>query len=101
MNVDLVLAENLGHALELLAPGDPDVRPVSGATDAMRRLHAGRLRAKQLVSIFDLPELRGLKREKDGLRVGAATPLTTLLESPDVQAHFPGAIESLKQFASP
>jgi len=99
--IDIELASNLEHALELLAGADPLVRPVAGATDVVLRLHVGKLSARQLVSIADLPELSYIRAEPEGFRFGAGTPLSDLLAHPAFCAEYPAAAESLRQFASP
>lgn len=101
MAIEIEIAENLAHALELLAPGDPAVRPVAGATDMVLRLHAGRVKADRLVSIADLPELSGVRPGPDGIRFGAGTYLTDLMNHREFAAEFPGAVASARQFASP
>ncbi len=101
MSVEIEVAQSLSHALELLSPADPLIRPVAGATDVILRLHAGRLAARQLVSIADLPELTFIASEPDALRVGAGTPITDLLAHPEVQAELPAAVQSGREFASP
>ena len=73
MPVDLHIAESLAHALELLSAGDPDVRPVAGATDVVLRLHGGKLKARALVSIADLPELTYIRSEEEHVCFGAGT----------------------------
>jgi carbon-monoxide dehydrogenase medium subunit len=101
MGVEIDVAENLGHALELLGAADPNVRPVAGATDVVLRLHAKRLKATKLVSIAGLSELEYVRPEANAIRFGAGTTLTALLEHPEFCREFPCAAESLRQFASP
>src|SRR4051812_43410870 len=101
MAVEIDVAENLAHALDLLAAGDPMVRPVAGATDVVLRLHAGRLKANRLISIADLPELSWVRAEPTAIRFGAGTWLTDLMRHPEFAAEFPCAVESARQFASP
>jgi CO/xanthine dehydrogenase FAD-binding subunit len=99
--VEIDLATHVEHALELLAPADPLVRPVAGATDVVLRLHVGKLKAQRLISIADLPELSYVKAEPEGFRFGAGTPLSDLLAHGAFRAEFPSAAEALRQFASP
>ena len=101
MSVEIEVADSLAHALELLAPGDPGVRPVAGATDVVLRLHAGRLKAHRLVSIADLPELSFIQAGPQGVRVGAGAYLTDLMEHQGFAAEYPGAVEAARLFASP
>jgi carbon-monoxide dehydrogenase medium subunit len=101
MSIDLDLAEDLSHALELLSGADPEVRPVAGATDMVLRLHGGRLKARRLVSIAELPELTFVRPEADAIRVGAGTFLTDVMRHPEVIRDLPCAVTSAQQFASP
>src|SRR5512132_1950888 len=101
MPVEIEVAESLAHALELLAPGDPEVRPVAGATDVVLRLEAGKLKARRLVSIADLPELSEVKDEDGAVRIGAGAILSDLMAHPALAAEFPAALEAARQFASP
>src|SRR5437016_3067967 len=79
MSIEIEVAESLGHALEVLASGDPQTRAVAGATDVLLRHRLGRFPAAKLVSIADLPELSYVRHEPEGFRFGAATPLAQLL----------------------
>jgi carbon-monoxide dehydrogenase medium subunit len=101
VSIDLDIADNVQHALELLAPADPGIRPVAGATDVVLRLHVGKLRAHRLVSIADLPELSFIRAEPEGFRFGAGTLLADLLDDAAFCREYPCAAEGLKQFASP
>jgi CO/xanthine dehydrogenase FAD-binding subunit len=99
--IEIDLATSVEHALELLAPADPLVRPVAGATDVVLRLHVGKLKAQRLISIADLPELSYIKAEPEGFRFGAGTPLSDLLANAAFRSEYPSATEALRQFASP
>jgi carbon-monoxide dehydrogenase medium subunit len=101
MSVEIEVAESLPHALELLSPADPLIRPVAGATDLILRLHGGRLTARRLVSIADLPELSFITAEPDALCVGAGTAISDLLSHAEVRAELPAAVQSAREFASP
>lgn len=100
-DLDIELAQSLDHALELISAGDPQTRLVAGATDVVMRLHVGKLQAKRLVSIADLPELSYVRAEPEGYHLGAGTPLSDLLAHPKFCAEFPSAVEALRLFASP
>src|SRR5260370_23137741 len=101
MSVEIEVAESLPHALELLAVADPEVRPVAGATDVIVRLTAGRLKARRLVSIADLPELSYVRPEAGLIRFGAGTLLSELMAHPEFVAEFPCAVRAAREFASP
>jgi xanthine dehydrogenase YagS FAD-binding subunit len=54
-----------------------------------------------LVDITTIPELRGIKSGGSGITIGAATTLTDIIESADVQKTFPLLSEAAKSVASP
>ncbi|HZN95944.1 MAG TPA: xanthine dehydrogenase family protein subunit M [Myxococcales bacterium] len=101
MGVEIDLAESLDHALDLLGAADPEVRPVAGATDMVLRLHAGRVKARRLVSIAEVPELSFIQSDRKEVRFGAGTLLSDLLANEEFCAEYGCAAESLRQFASP
>lgn len=54
-----------------------------------------------LVDVTTISELHGIERVSDGLRIGAATTLTDVETSSDVQDGWPVLAESVKTIASP
>lgn len=101
MPVEIDIAQGLDHALELLGPGDPEIRPVAGATDVILRLHAGRLKARRLISIADLPDLSYVRPESERICLGAGTLISDLMVDHEFAAEFPSAVRSAREFASP
>src|SRR5260370_16890953 len=75
---DLIAARNLEHALGLL--GDA-WKPFAGGTDLMVLFEAGKLQHKKFVSIWGLPELKGIEVTADTVTLGALTTYT------EVQPH--------------
>lgn len=75
---------------ELVAPGsleevvamlgnEPGVwLPIAGGTDVMVLYGAGTLRTRKLVSIWNLPELRGIEESPDEIAIGSASTYTDL-----------------------
>ena len=82
MAIDIVRAENLEHALELLARDGAQARPLAGGTDLMLRLRAGRLAARTLVSIADLSDLAYVREQADRVELGALTRVADLITHP-------------------
>ncbi len=74
---------------------------MAGATDVLLRLEAGRLKAKRLVSIAELPELCGIRSSATSLHLGAGAYLTDLMADPGFRTELPSAFEAARQFASP
>jgi CO/xanthine dehydrogenase FAD-binding subunit len=86
---ELVAPANLQAAVSLLA-GDPGRwLPIAGGTDLMVQYAAGTLRARKLVSIWNLPDLRRVEILPGEIRIGAGCTYTDLREHPVVRDEFP------------
>ena len=79
---------SLQAVLSLLAAEPGGWLPIAGGTDVMVQYAAGKLAARRLVSIWNLPELRGIEVLPDEVRVGAGCTYTDLREHELVQREF-------------
>jgi OHCU decarboxylase len=78
------------HAVVSLLAREPDVWvPIAGATDVMVQYAAGKLPARKLVSIWNLPELRRIEVTARELRIGAGCTYTDLRRHEVVGSEFP------------
>jgi OHCU decarboxylase len=84
---DLVAPANLQAAVSLLASGPDRWLPIAGGTDLM--FAAGTLRARKLVSISRLPELRRIEMFAEEIQIGAGCTYTDLRKHESVQREFP------------
>ncbi len=74
----LVVPATLQAALSLLAADPGGWLPIAGGTDVMVQYAAGKLPARKLVSIWNLPELRRIEVSPDEIRIGAGCTYTDL-----------------------
>jgi OHCU decarboxylase len=78
------------HAVVSLLAREPDVwLPISGGTDLMVQYAAGKLPARKLVSIWNLPELRRIDVTAGEIRIGAGCTFSDLLRHEVVGREFP------------
>src|SRR6266403_1494621 len=63
--------------------------PIAGGTDVMVQYAAGKLPARKLVSIWNLPELRRMEVLPDEIRIGAGCTYTELREHNVIAREFP------------
>src|SRR6202171_4541454 len=63
--------------------------PIAGGTDVMVQYAAGKLPARRLVSIWNLPELRRIEVTADEIRIGAGCTYTDLRERESGGSEFP------------
>jgi OHCU decarboxylase len=63
--------------------------PIAGGTDVMVQYAAGKLPARKLVSIWNLPELRRIEVAADEIRIGAGCTYSDLRRHDIVEREFP------------
>ena len=86
---ELVSPGSLGGVLALMAEEPGAWTPMAGGTELMVQFGAGRLRARQLVNIFGLPELGGITVDEGTIRIGAGVTYTELRRDAVIQAELP------------
>ncbi len=91
---ELALPDTLAACLQALADG-PDVKLVAGGTDLLPQMKNGVVKARRVVDLSQLPELKLIERLSDGgLRVGAAVSARTLELAQPVRDGFTALAES-------
>ena len=81
------VATSVDDALDRMADGE--WRPLAGGTDVMVVLAAGGLPPGRYVSIWGLPELRGIDVRDDEVAIGSLTTYTDVAEHPLLQGELP------------
>jgi OHCU decarboxylase len=77
------------RAIVSLMASEPGVwLPIAGGTDVMVQYAAGKLPARKLVSIWNLPELRGMEVTAEEIRIGAGCTYTDLRNHEIVEREF-------------
>src|SRR5260221_3601943 len=85
---ELIAPGTLQAVVALLADKPGQWLPIAGGTDVMVQYAAGKLPARKLVSIWNLPELRCIEVLPDEIRIGAGCTYTELREHESVQREF-------------
>jgi CO/xanthine dehydrogenase FAD-binding subunit len=86
---DLVAPGNLDAALRLMAEEPGVWRPIAGGTDLMVLFEAGKLPHRKLVSLWRIPELRGIAAGETHVTLGALATYTEIQQSGIMQSEFP------------
>ena len=89
--------KDLSEALRYLGEGG---KPLAGGTDLLVAVRKGTESPNLLVYVGELPELRVVREEKEGLEVGAALTHAELLTHPATE-HFPILRAVLRTIGSP
>src|SRR2546428_8755216 len=80
---------DLGAALDILARQPGAWKPFAGGTDLMVLLESDKLPQRRFVSVWGLPELRGIEETPDSLTLGALTTYTEIRRHPVLAREFP------------
>src|SRR5213596_2959099 len=88
--VKYIRPKSLADAVQIYRT-TPGCRPLAGGTDLMVMLHARTLRPepRAVLDLWSLAELKGVRRARDMLEIGAAESYTGIIASRDVQQHLP------------
>src|SRR5262249_49743756 len=86
---ELEAPKNLNSALEYLAREPGRWKPFAGGTDLMVLLEAGKLPHRRFVSIWNLPELRGIAVDANHVTLGALTTYTEVRRHEVLAQEFP------------
>jgi CO/xanthine dehydrogenase FAD-binding subunit len=85
---ELVAPGTLPAVLSLLAEEPGAWLPIAGGTDVMVQYSAGMLRARKLISIWNLPELRSIGVFDDEVQIGAGSTYSDLQKHELIQREF-------------
>jgi CO/xanthine dehydrogenase FAD-binding subunit len=85
----LISPGNLQAVLSLLAGEPAQWLPIAGGTDVMVLYSAGKLPNRNLINIWNIPELRQIEVFPDRIRIGAACTYSALRSDAIVSREFP------------
>ncbi len=96
-----VRPKSLQEAARLMADLGDDAMIVAGGTDLYPKMKRGQFTPKHLVSVHSLPEIKGIRVDKDGMWIGAGETLTAVARHPQVNELFPGLAQAAGSVSSP
>lgn len=80
-------AESVNHAIRLLTE-HPEALVIAGGSDILIKMREGKLAGKELVSIYGLDELRGVKEEENGtIRILPLTSFSHITKNKIIQKY--------------
>lgn len=98
---EYILPENIAEASRFLYQNPVEARVFMGGTDILVRLRNGDLIIKYLVDVKKLEGMNDITFDPDaGLRMGSAVNMNRIIESEDIQRHYPLLVEASKSVAS-
>ncbi len=88
------------QAIAALAAAGAAARVLSGGTDLLVQLRAGRLAPGLIIDLKRIPEAIGVRREGGGFVIGASTPGVMLGEHLALREAWPGVVEAAQLIGS-
>jgi CO/xanthine dehydrogenase FAD-binding subunit len=85
----LIAPPTLQAALELLAASPGQWTPIAGGTEIMVAHAAGKLTAPHLLSLWNLSELRFIRKDADNITIGAGTTFAEIRRSSAIASELP------------
>lgn len=94
-------AKTVADAVNALTQ-DPDSQVISGGTDVLIRVREGKDAGKGLVSIHNIPELKGVRMDEEGtITIGAATSFSHITNHEIIKNHINMLGEAADQVGGP
>lgn len=97
--LDLVEPRSLPHALALLRESRPIV-PLAGCTDIYVSLNAGLPPGTRYLNLSNLDALRGIRRQEDGLSIGALTTFSEIARSALLGRRLPSLVAAAREIGA-
>ncbi|MCJ7625026.1 MAG: FAD binding domain-containing protein, partial [Anaerolineaceae bacterium] len=98
---EYILPENIAEASRFLYQNHVEACVFLCGTDILVRLRNGDLKIKYLVDVKKLKGMNDITLDPDtGLRIGSAVSMNRIIESEDIQRHYPVLVEAAKSVAS-
>jgi carbon-monoxide dehydrogenase medium subunit len=92
--------DTIDAAVQLLAKESGEARVLAGGTDLLVQMRSEIVAPALLVDIKKIPEMRQIKEEGGGFRVGAAVTGAELKEHPKLSKAWPGVVEAANLIGS-
>jgi 4-hydroxybenzoyl-CoA reductase subunit beta len=93
--------KSLKEATRVLADLGPEAMVVAGGTDVYPKMKRGQFTPRHLISLRSLRALRGIRRNKDGVWIGAGESLTTVSSHGLVEQYFPALAHAAASVSTP
>ncbi len=91
---------SIDEAVALLAQASGSAQILAGGMDLLVQIRAGFTKPSLVVDVKNIPELRTISLDDDGIRIGAAVSGAELGENDAVKAAWPGLVEATELIGS-
>ncbi len=99
-DIEYSTPSSVKEAVKILSSAKGEAKVLAGGTDLLVQLRAGRMSGSMIVDIKNIPELRFIKKNKNGFVVGAAVSGAELGAHKAINKAWPGVVEGLELIGS-
>ncbi len=93
--------QNINQAMALLAKGNGRAALMAGGTDLLTEIKEGVAEPDMVIDLKAVPELSYIKREKDGIHIGATTAVAELAAHSVIRQEYPGLQQAAMAVGTP
>ena len=93
--------QTIEQASALLSKSGGKAVLMAGGTDLLSEIKEGVVEPEAVIDLKSVFGLSYIKKETDGVHIGATTPIVELIESPAIKPNYKGLYEAAQAIASP
>jgi carbon-monoxide dehydrogenase medium subunit len=97
--IECLFPKTVQEALSMLGKHNGSARVISGGTDVINKLKRRDLTAKYIIDLKTIADLNFIRNDIEGLRIGAVTTMSDILDSPFVSELYPIITDALSVLA--
>ncbi|MHA2364267.1 MAG: FAD binding domain-containing protein, partial [Candidatus Hodarchaeales archaeon] len=99
-NLEVILPKSLTEVLEYKSKMRSELIPLAGGTDLLVAHRGGNYKAKKVINLSHIKELKTITLDEKGLHIGALVTFSEIIQSKKITKYFPSLIDSLKVIGS-
>lgn len=100
-DVEYVRPSSLEETIGFLSDHGPETKALAGGTDLLIDIRSGKCKARYIMDVTRIPELRGIIGSGEGLSIGAGVTISEIAHSEEVRRFAPVLCKSCLTFGSP
>jgi CO/xanthine dehydrogenase FAD-binding subunit len=99
--VEYVRPSSVKEAVGFLTDHGLETKPIAGGTDLLIDIRSGEIKARYIMDVTRIPELRGMDVTEDGLSIGAGATISEIERSEKVKRLAPALWKACLTFGGP
>jgi CO/xanthine dehydrogenase FAD-binding subunit len=100
-DVEYVRPSSLEETVGFLSDHGSETKPLAGGTDLLIDLRSGDLKARYIMDVTRIPELKGIVVTEEGLSIGAGATISEIARSEEVERLAPALWKACLTFGGP